>query len=128
MKKGGESMGWIQKLHETYENCYELIDKEEDNTLLPVAHTVLQAHIEVIINEKSEFVSARALVDKDDKKTILPCTVDSESRTSGPGAHPLFDKLQYIAGDYVKYGGTKKHYYDIYMETIRGLVQFRIRA
>ena len=45
-------MGWIQKLHETYENCYELIDKEEDNTLLPVAHTVLQAHIEVIINEK----------------------------------------------------------------------------
>jgi CRISPR-associated protein Csd1 len=118
MKKGGERMGWIQKLHETYENCYELIDKEEDNTLLPVAHTVLQAHIEVIINEKSEFVSARALVDKDDKKTILPCTVDSESRTSGPGAHPLFDKLQYIAGDYVKYGGTKKHYYDIYMKQL----------
>ena len=61
----------IQKLHETYENCYELIDKEGQHLCLLIM--VLQVHIEVIINEK-EFVSVSILL-QDDKKTILPVPI-----------------------------------------------------
>lgn len=100
-------MGWMQKLYETYEKCY---DKSNDGNcqLLPISHITQQANIEVTIDERSNILSARVLLDKADMNTIIPCTEDSASRTSSPVPHPLFDKLQYIAGDYIKYGGQDK--------------------
>lgn len=39
--------------------------------------------------------------------TIIPCTESSSGKVgSKPVNHPLCDKLQYVAGDFVKYGGT----------------------
>lgn len=35
--------------------------------------------------------------------TIIPVTEDSEARSSGIAPHPLCDKLDYIAGDYLRY-------------------------
>ncbi len=37
--------------------------------------------------------------------TIVPTTEDSASKTSGIAPHPLIDKLQYVAGDFIECGG-----------------------
>lgn len=97
-------MSWLGMLYDTYEN---MSSSGLYDDLLPKAHTTQQAHIEVTINELSEFVDAR-VIDKEDAKTVIPCTEDSAGRSgSNPVNHPLMDKLQYVAGDYTKYGGKK---------------------
>lgn len=104
-------MSWLLNLYETYESNLDLVGKIEkkhnnqEYTLLPVSHTTQNAHIEVEITEDGEFHSATVI---DNENTLIPCTEDSASR-SGPGAvkmpYPLHDKLSYVAGDYVAYGG-----------------------
>lgn len=107
-------MSWMTKLYETYENCENEIGKitvDEENRiqmpLLPVGFSIQDAHIEVMLDFQGEFRSARVL-DKNEKLTIIPCTEDSANRAGAVvSPHPLFDKLQYTAGDYTKYGGKK---------------------
>src|SRR5690625_712135 len=73
--------------------------------LLPICHTTQQAQVEIAINDQGQFLRAR-IVDSDDARTIIPATEQSASRAgSKPVHHPLCDKLQYIAGDFVQYGG-----------------------
>ena len=110
-------MGWIQKLYETYENCevqVGVIDGNKDKVpLLPIAHSTQNAHIEVVLNGKAEFLRARIL-EKDESMTIIPVTEDSASRSSGIAPHPLCDKLVYVAGDFCTYvkkkNGEDYHY------------------
>ncbi|MEW6083893.1 MAG: type I-C CRISPR-associated protein Cas8c/Csd1 [Chloroflexota bacterium] len=100
-------MNWIQSLYETYENCQNMIGYSPDTArpLLPVCHITTQTHIEVVIDGKGNFRRAR-LVDKDDSTTIIPATESSAGKTGiKPDCHPLTDKLQYLAGDFVDYGG-----------------------
>lgn len=107
-------MSWISRLLDTYNNCADEIGVGADNpdsvVLLPISHTTNMAHVEICISIDGEFIhgSSRVLVDKRDQLTIIPCSEDSANRTSGLCPHPLFDKLQYIAGDYCQYGGEKK--------------------
>lgn len=100
-------MSWIHQLYETYEQCAnksEFINS--DNPLLPICHTYQNAHIEVTISNTGSFIRARVL-SKDELSTIIPCTEASGGRSgSKPVNHPLCDKLQYLAGDFLKYGGT----------------------
>lgn len=100
-------MNWIQSLYETYENCQNMIGYSSDASrpLLPICHITTQTHIEVVIDGKGNFRRAR-LVDKDDSTTIIPATESSAGKTGiKPDCHPLTDKLQYLAGDFVEYGG-----------------------
>jgi len=100
-------MNWIQSLYETYENCQNMIgySAESARPLLPICHITTQAHIEVVIDGNGNFRDAR-LVDKDDSTTIIPATESSASRAgSKPEGHPLSDKLQYLAGDFIDFGG-----------------------
>jgi CRISPR-associated protein Csd1 len=100
-------MNWIQSLNETYENCQNSIgySTEAQRPLLPICHITTQTHIEVVIDGNGTFREAR-LVDKDDSTTIIPATESSASRAgSKPESHPLSDKLQYLAGDFVDFGG-----------------------
>lgn len=70
--------------------------------------------IEVILSEDSKFLRAE-LLPKAHRPTLMPITEDSDARTSGIAPHPLFDKLQYVAGDLHNYtekssdGDQKKH-------------------
>lgn len=50
---------------------------------------------------------------------LLPATESSENRTSGEAPHPLADKIQYVAKDYVDYGGEKKAYFDGYLKQLK---------
>jgi len=100
-------MNWIQSLYETYENCQNMIgySAESVRPLLPICHITTQTHIEVVIDGNGNFRRAR-LVDKDDSTTIIPATEGSAGKTGiKPECHPLSDKLQYLAGDFVDYGG-----------------------
>lgn len=109
-------MSWIQKLYETYNNCQSMIGAGTDDNevpLLPICHTTQKAQIEITLDGKGQFRRAR-VVPKDEARTIIPCTESSGGRTSGEAAHPLCDKLQYIAKDYKQYGGEKDSYYESY--------------
>lgn len=68
------------------------------------------------ISQSGEFLSA-AKVDKEDTVTIIPVTEESCARTSAPCAHPLNDKLQYLAGDYTQYVPYKKPTNSYYLYT-----------
>lgn len=101
-------MSWMQKLYETYENCQIAIGQSTDVKvipLLPICHTTQKAQIEITIDGNGNFNRAKVL-SKDEARTIIPCTESSGGRSGKkPEAHPLCDKLQYVAGDFVPYGG-----------------------
>ncbi|MWC27861.1 type I-C CRISPR-associated protein Cas8c/Csd1 [Paenibacillus sp. MMS18-CY102] len=107
-------MSWLLNLYNTYKSnsdqvgVIELTRNEREYTLLPVSHTTQNAHIEVLITESGEFHSA-TVIDKNNANTLIPCTEDSASRAGSKIApYPLHDKLSYVAGDYVAYGGQIK--------------------
>jgi CRISPR-associated protein Csd1 len=109
-------MSWIQKLYETYENCQASVGNAQDKIpLVPICHTTQKAHIQIAIDGAGNFRRA-SVVSKDDARTIIPCTEGSGGRTSGEAAHPLCDKLQYVAADYKLFGGDKKPYYRSYID------------
>lgn len=100
-------MNWIQSLYETYENCQNSLgySMEAQRPLLPICHITTQTHIEVVIDGKGNFRRAQ-IVEKDDSTTIIPATESSAGKTGiKPECHPLSDKIQYLAGDFVNYGG-----------------------
>lgn len=104
-------MNWLQALYDTYNANSHLVgrifENDKDTPLLPIYHTTQNAHIEVAINGNGEFLRA-SVVPKPDLRTIIPCTEQSGGSRTGtkPINHPLSDKLQYVAGDFVKYGGV----------------------
>jgi CRISPR-associated protein Csd1 len=107
-------MSWIEKLYETYNNCQASIGNPEDEIpLLPICHTTQKAQIEITIDGNGNFIRA-AVVSKSDARTIIPCTESSGGRTSGEAPHPLCDKLQYVAADYMDYGVNKDSFYNSY--------------
>lgn len=103
-------MSWMQKLYETYNNCEGMVgysNNARERPLLPICHITTQAHIEIALNEKGNFLRAKLITNKKEASTIIPSTESSASRAgSKPASHPLCDKLQYIAGDFRDFGGT----------------------
>ncbi len=102
-------MNWIEALQKTYDNCLDFVGKEtkgSNELLLPISHTTQNAQVEVILDQHANLVTARVL-QKADQKTLVPCTEKSGGRSGKkPVSHPLCDKLQYVAGDFLEYGGT----------------------
>jgi CRISPR-associated protein Csd1 len=97
-------MSWIQKLSETYDRC---VGHEPDGVepLMPISHTTQQVQIEIVLDGSGAFRRASVL-DKSTSRTIVPCTEGSAGRSGKkPVNHPLCDKLQYVARDYLQYGG-----------------------
>jgi CRISPR-associated protein Csd1 len=103
-------MNWMQNLYMTYENCSVSVGYAKDSKqrpLLPICHITTQAHIEIVLDGEGNFQRARILFDKADSTTIIPATESSASRSgSRPDNHPLCDKLQYVAGDFLSAGGV----------------------
>ncbi|MDR3736140.1 MAG: type I-C CRISPR-associated protein Cas8c/Csd1 [Acidobacteriaceae bacterium] len=89
-------MSWIQKLVETYDACFGQ-PQFADRSLTPIDHVEQNAHIEIAIDENGNFLRA-AVVQKE--PTLIPVTEKSAGRTSGACAHPLSDKIRYVAKDF----------------------------
>ena len=114
-------MGWLDHCISVFDGNPAFVGKMEPRLvpLVPISHTTQKVNIEVALTGKGDFVRARVLR-LDEMTTIIPCTEKSSARTSGLVPHPLFDKLQYIAGDYVQYGGEKKKFdYEEYMKNLQ---------
>jgi len=96
-------MSWIEKLYKTYEACSTRASSDVPN---PISHITQMAHIEIFIDDQGNFRRAKVIENKEEQKTLIPCTEESGGRSGKkPKNHPLCDKLQYIAGDFEKYGG-----------------------
>ncbi|MBK7056292.1 MAG: type I-C CRISPR-associated protein Cas8c/Csd1 [Leptospiraceae bacterium] len=111
-------MSWIQKLYDTYEQCQTSVgDPNDSKPLLPICHTTQKAQLQIILDSEGKFVNA-LVVPKKESRTIIPCTELSMGRANGEAPYPLCDKLQYVAKDYLEYGGDKKHYHSSYKELL----------
>ena len=115
-------MGWLERCYQAYEKNKAQVGEPSTSirtgrdapVLLPVAHTTQKVNVEVSLSGSGEFLSARILR-SDEMTTVIPCTEESSARTSGPVPHLLVDKLQYIAGDYIAWGGAKKPMWTEYL-------------
>lgn len=124
-------MSWMQQLRMVYDNNESHVGdfEERDNqriTLLPVSHIMQSAQIEILISRNGDFVSAK-VIDKENARTIVPVTTDSANRSGSKVApHYLHDKLSYVAGDYVNFGGEKKYeqHYKKYCEQMKQWAEF----
>jgi CRISPR-associated protein Csd1 len=101
-------MGWLQQLVKTYDGCAGAEQFTKD-PLQPISHTPQQTHIEIVLDAKGFFQSARIIGKQEDKREIsIPATAASAGRSGkNPSPHPLCDKIQYIASDYATKGGGK---------------------
>jgi CRISPR-associated protein Csd1 len=107
-------MSWLSKLCVTYEKAQQLEISDELKPL-PISHTLQNAHIKVTIDAQGNFKRAEVL---EKTQIVLPATEKSAGRSSGEAPHPLADKIQYVAGDYAKFGGRKKAYYEGYLKQL----------
>lgn len=108
-------MSWIQKLYETYEQC-KGHEPPGSARLMPISHTPQQIHIEITLDVSGNFKGAR-IVQKEE--TFIPATEKSAGRTgSGALPHPLCDKVQYCANDYLSHGGKKRSFFNEYEEQL----------
>lgn len=100
-------MSWMEKLYQTYENNVSHIGAQTGTTSLePICHTTQNAHIEIVVDMVGNFQRAR-IVEKNEAPTLVPCTEESCGRSGKqPINHPLCDKLQYVAGDFILSGGN----------------------
>jgi len=109
-------MSWLAKLYETYEAGVAL-DLPDDKKLMPISHTLQNAHINIVIDEQGNFKRASIL---EKTQVVLPATESSAGRSSGEAPHSLADKIQYVAKDYPAYGGKKKTYFNSYEKQLAG--------
>ena len=103
-------MSWMARLFETYETGMAQA-QDLDVKLMPISHTLQNAHIHIVIDAEGNFLRASVL---EKTQVVLPSTEKSAGRSSGAAPHPLADKIQYIAKDYPHYGGRKPSYFEMY--------------
>ena len=100
-------MSWMAKLYETYEAGMAM-DLSDEEKLMPISHTLQNAHINIVIDGEGNFRRASVL---EKTQIILPATEKSAGRSGKvPPPHPLADKLQYVAKDYPDFGGENSFY------------------
>lgn len=121
----------FQDLVKVYDDNQDMIGKFEqdqfknDYTLLPASHVSVRVQIEVTLNKDGQFYTARQL-DKPGETTVIPATIHSANRASNIAAHPLQDKIKYVAGDYSEYATNDKKakaYHEDYQDIFRQWVQ-----
>ncbi len=108
-------MSWMEKLYQTYE-AGVLLDLPQAELPMPTSHTLQNAHINIVIDGEGNFKRASVL---EKTQIVLPATESSASRSSGEAAHPLADKLQYVAQDYLFFGGQKSAYFAGYQKQLK---------
>lgn len=103
-------MSWMAKLYETYEQGMQTETMGEEK-LMPVSHTLQNAHINIVLDGAGCFKRAVTL---EKTQVVLPATEKSAGRSCNDAPHALADKLQYVAADYERFGGMKEKYFESY--------------
>ena len=81
-----------------WEELVKLYDRLEADgkPACPIAHTYITAHIAVLVDENGNFLAAMHPEVKGELVAV-PCTVESEARTSNVAPHLISDQIQYVA-------------------------------
>ncbi len=110
-------MGLLQKAVETYDANAGLVGvyQKGKDPLAPIGHILANAGIEVTLDAEGRFMAARA-VEKTEAKILIPVTEESGGRTSALAAHPLCDRLKYIAS-----ANEKAH--ALYLQSLRAWME-----
>ncbi len=111
-------MSWLAQLHKTYEKGVTLDQSAVpfEKRLMPISHTLQNAHIHIIIDEQGNFKRAAVL---EKTQIVLPATEKSAGRAGKlPPPHPLADKIQYVAKDYTDYGGRRISFFKGYEQQL----------
>ena len=104
-------MSWMAKLYQTYEVGLRL-ELPDENKLMPVSHTMQNAHINIVIDGEGNFKRAAVL---EKTQVVLPATEESAGRSGKtPPPHPLGDKIRYVAKDYPAFGGRSIGFFPEY--------------
>lgn len=121
-------MSWLQRLYQTYEEASQNQDiQAQETSLMPYYHVKQNVQIIVTIDKQGNFTKAEICRDDGKRGTgkvkshqlVIPATNESANRTSGAVAHPLSDKLQYVAKDFFDYAvGAKKDNYPLYEQEL----------
>lgn len=120
-------MSWMKRLYEVYENNKDQVGefiqrgKGQRFTLVPLSHVSQNAQIEVLLDTSGNFFNA-SVIPKEESSTIVPATLDSANRAGSKVApHYIHDKLSYVAGDYIAYGGNEKRadHFKCYIKQMR---------
>ncbi|WP_282109990.1 type I-C CRISPR-associated protein Cas8c/Csd1 [Shewanella algicola] len=110
-------MTWLTTLYKTYDELETLNDTMLfEQQVMPICHTLQNAHIHIVINNQGEFIRAEVL---EKAQVVLPATEQSAGRSSGLCAHALADKIQYVAKDYADFGGIKKSGFELYKRQLK---------
>lgn len=96
-------------------NYYKEIIKLYDNswqtgTVAPIAHTMTRAKIGVLLSPNGQLLAAKKI----DEVMPIPCTVQSETRTSNIAPHAIHDNITYLS----ETPGREKRYI-AYMDQLR---------
>lgn len=90
---------------------------EAGEPVCPIAHRYITVHILVVLSQEGGFIHAAAPEIKE--LACVPCTIESESRTSNIAPHLLHDSLAYVADYSPKY--KKRH--DAYINQLKNYVK-----
>ena len=63
--------------------------------MAPIAHTKITAQIAILLGREGNFLTAI----NTSERVIIPCTAESECRTSGPKPHLIHDNMTYLTPD-----------------------------
>ena len=81
-----------------WESLVSLYDNlvEDGKPICPIAHTYISVHMAVLLSVEGKFLHAM-VPSVQGQLTPVPCTIESESRTSGIAPHLISDQLQYVS-------------------------------
>lgn len=101
-----------------WEELVKLYDKLEldGKPVCPIAHTYITAHIAVLVDKSGNFLAAMEPAVKGELVAV-PCTIESEGRTSNIAPHLISDQLQYVA-DFP----SKKAKHKAYIEQLKNYI------
>lgn len=112
-------MGLFEKALETFDNMQkryagEYNIKDQQAPLAPIGFITTRSAIQVMINEKSEFLSAIKI----EETVLIPATPDSAGRAGQTVCpHPLFDKIDYLSGN-------EKNKHEAYLKQLKEWIEF----
>ena len=111
-------MGLFEKALETFDNMQKRYAgkyiADQQAPLAPIGFITTRSAIQVMINEKSEFLSAIKI----EETVLIPATPDSAGRAGQTVCpHPLFDKIDYLSGN-------EKNKHKAYLKQLKEWIEF----
>lgn len=114
-------MSWVEELERVYDICEGKHDGHEAPVIM--FHLIDKAHITISLNKDGTIPTTgfADIVSESDDEIIVPITEESGAKSgSGSQPRPLFDEIQYLAGDcYNFFPNVQKSFFDGYISNLK---------